>query len=362
MAIKTDPLYQWIEETNAAPADQGTTFGFPDWMGGADRSPARPIYPDRTYDRNEHVPDWSNTQDVAEAYNWGGGQDMYAAMASGEATMAANAEKKRKEEAIAELYRNQATSGNSGSGYNLQSVIDQINESFYRQQQGLDAAKGAGASGIQNAYNQFSSNIGRNYADYSGAAQQSQAAMAQRVAQQIAEQQARQTALQQSAQSMGQNIGALTQQQAGNLASLQSSAGFQQDLSQRMAQIVADNQRSMENTGELVRQGASGNLETNYQALLGALQSGREQNIMSAQQTAASSAGSPAKERTSKDVYDDLNYASKIEKLVYGDKSANPFSGVSKDKLFEIWYNATGSDDPKQQALADELAQYLPED
>jgi hypothetical protein len=248
----------------------------------------------------------------------------------------------------------------SGSGYNVKAMIDQINQSFDRQQQGLDAARGSGASNIQNAYNQFASNIGRNYSDYTGATQQSQAAMTQRLAQQIADAETRQREMQGSAQSMGQDIGALTQQQAGNVDTLRASSGFQQDLSQRMAQIVANNQRSLEGSGELVRQGASGNLEANYLGLLGALQSGREQALMSAQSGGGGGGGGSSKPATAKDRYDELNYTQKaIDLLTGGGESEGGFAGVSNDKLFE-WYVANqDSDDPSIQSARSQIEPYL---
>jgi hypothetical protein len=264
---------------------------------------------------------------------------------------------------LASLGNNGDTGSGSGSGYNIRAMMDQINQSFDRQQQNLDAAKGAGASGIQNAYNQFSSNIGRDYADYTGAAQQAQAAMAARVAQQIADAQARQGQLQASSQSMGQDIGALTQQQAGNLDALRTSSGFQQDLSQRMAQIVANNQRAMEGSGELVRQGASGNLESNYLALLGALQSGREEALMSAQSGGGGGGGGggrSSKPTTAKDRYDELNYTQKaIDLLTGGGGSEGAFAGVSNDKLWD-WYQANAdSTDPSIQSARSQIEPYL---
>lgn len=254
-------------------------------------------------------------------------------------------------------------SGSGGSGYNIQAAINQINDSYNRQRQGLDEAKNLGSTNIQNAYNQFASNIGRNYADYTGATEQSQAAMAQRVAQQIADAQSRQSELQKSAQSVGQDIGALTQQQAGNLAALQSASSFQQDLGQRLAQIVANNQRSLQGSGELVRQGATGNLENNYQALLGALLANREQNIMSAQSAGSGGGGGggrSTKERTAKEIYDELTYTDKgINFLLGGDSSGGDFGAVSPDKMFEYYVANINSEDPTVRATAESFVPYL---
>jgi len=354
---ENDPLYQYIQQNNNATGN-GTSVGWPDWMTG--NRPDDFMDPeDPNAPRGTRRPRWSNTQDVAERYNWSGNPDMYAAMAAGEAQMAQDDEAAKRAAYVASLLGGSNDGGSSGSGYNVQAMINQINESFDRQQQALDAQRGAGSTNIQNAYNQFASNIGRNYADYTGAAQQSQAAMAQRVAQQIAEAQARQMELQGSSQSMGQDIGALTQQQAGNLAALQASSGFQQDLSQRLAQIIANNQRSVESGGELVRQGAMGNLETNYQALLGALQANREGQIMSARSGGGGGGGGSSKQRTTRDIRNELEDAQWIDNYIYGDDSGGDFAGVSTDKLFEVWSNAFQSDDPAQQALAAQIQPYL---
>lgn len=251
--------------------------------------------------------------------------------------------------------------GPTGGSYDMQGIIDQINESYMRQQQALDQARSAGQQGIQGAYNTFSGNIGRNYADYTGATQQAQAAMAQRVADQIAQSQARQAELQRSAQAMGQDYGALTQQQAGNIEAMRAAAGFQQDLGQRMAQIVANNQRALEGSGELVRQGAMGNLETNYQALLGALLAAREQQIMNAQAAASSGGGGgSSKEVTLQDVLKERQALAKLRELDPS-YSKTLFDEVSPDKLWEAYLSTVGNDSPEAQSVAqmvrDRLAQ-----
>lgn len=262
--------------------------------------------------------------------------------------------------AARELIGGSTSGGATSGGYNIQAAIDQINDSFARQQQALDQSRSVGQQGIQGAYNTFSGNIGRNYTDYTGATQQAQAAMAQRVAEQIAQSQARQAELQRSAQSMGQNYGALTQQQAGNVEAMRAAAGFQQDLGQRMAQVVANNQRALEGSGELVRQGAMGNLETNYQALIGALANAREQQIMQAIASASSGSGGGAgKEQTIKDLYDELNYTQKIADF-FAPEDRGMFGGVSTDRLFDQYMSALSqTDNENQQKIAEMIAPYL---
>jgi len=355
MGIVDDPLYQYVQQTQNA---QGGGTKLPDFLGSRQKS--RPIYPNQTYARGEYIPQWGNTQDVAKEFNWGGGQDMYAAMAAGEAEMAANdAYDKWLQDIYDRLGGSDSTDGGSGSsgGYNMQAMVNQINDSFARQQQALDQARAAGQAGVQGAYDMFAGNIGRNYADYTGATNQAQAAMAQRVAQQIAEAQARQAELQRSAQSMGMDYGALTQQQAGNLGALQAASSFQQDLGQRLAQVVANNQRALQGSGELVRQGAMGNLESNYQALLGALQSAREQQLMQAQSAAYSGGGGgggSSKPKTLADVLKEFETMDKLNKYAPGaDRSM--LGQVSPDKIFEMWVNASTNPDERSQALAQQL-------
>ena len=115
--------------------------------------------------------------------------------------------------------------------------------------------------------------------------------MAQRVADQLASVQARQAELAGASASMGQNTGALNAQAAGNQEALKASSSFQDALSSRMAQIVSNNQAATRNTGDLVKAGAVGTLENNFNQMLNALMAQKEQNIMSAQSSGGSGGG-----------------------------------------------------------------------
>lgn len=181
-----------------------------------------------------------------------------------------------------------STDGGSGAASAaIASMLGTIQDSYARQLQGLGQNKAAATAGINSAYDTFKANSGRNYADYQNASTQSQQAMAQRVADQLASVQARQNELANAAASMGQNAGAIQAQNAGNVDTLKASQSIQDALGARLAQIVANNQRATENTGDLVKAGAIGTLENNYNSMLNALEAQREQSIMEAMAAAS---------------------------------------------------------------------------
>jgi hypothetical protein len=186
-----------------------------------------------------------------------------------------------------------ATSGSSGASAAayVQSLINGINESFDRQRGALDTNKASSAAGIQRNFDTFKQGVANNQALY----QQGSAAIQAEITRRMAESAARnaETSGQVSAAvgGIGGSASAAAAQAAANQASLASSQGYQQDLASRLDQIVGANQRSAENSGELVRQGASGNLETNYNAMLNALLAQREQSILQARQSGSGGGG-----------------------------------------------------------------------
>lgn len=246
--------------------------------------------------------------------------------------------------------------GGGSSGVNVQALLDSINSSYQRQLDSLNAERGRSSQGIQGAYDLFNTNIGRNYADYQGAAQAAQTGMAQRLAQQVAETTDRQRQLQESAASVGQDYSSLQALQQGNLGALQASGGFQQDLNQRLAQIVANNQRALQGSGDLIRQGAVGNLESNYSSMLNALNSAREQQMMEAQ-ASASSGGGGGRAMTYAEALKEAKALKELEQLSSG--KTRRFAGVSPDKLYESWIAYSSSDDEDDQLMADELGREL---
>ena len=188
-----------------------------------------------------------------------------------------------------------SSSGSSGGGFNaaayLQSLLNGIEESYNRQKGQLDTNKANAAANIQKNYDAFKQGVANNQALY----QQGSAAIQAEITRRMAEAAARNTELGNqigaAVAGIGGNASVPQSQVAANAATLSASQGFQQDLANRLDQIVAANQRSVENSGDLVRQGASGNLENNYQQVLNALMAQREQQIAQAQQSSASGGG-----------------------------------------------------------------------
>jgi hypothetical protein len=138
-------------------------------------------------------------------------------------------------------------------------------------------------SNLENAMNQFRTNVGANQASYVQGSNQVQQAVAQRAAQATADAAARQKALEASIAGQGGNAGAIAAQAAGNLAAAQQSTQAQQDLGNRMNQIADFNQRGVLSSGDLVRQGAVGQLENQYTDLINALDNARQQELAQAQ-------------------------------------------------------------------------------
>jgi hypothetical protein len=187
-------------------------------------------------------------------------------------------------------FANGGDSGASAAAY-VQSLINGINESFERQRGALDSNKANSAAGIQKNFDTFKQGLANNQALY----QQGSAAIQAEITRRMAESAARnaETSGQVAAAvgGIGGSASAGMAQAAANQASLAASQGYQQDLASRMDQIMGANQRSAENSGELVRQGASGNLENGYNAILNALMAQREQGLLQAQQAKSSGGG-----------------------------------------------------------------------
>jgi hypothetical protein len=187
-------------------------------------------------------------------------------------------------------FANGGDSGASAAAY-VQSLINGINESFERQRGALDSNKANSAAGIQRNFDSFKQGLANNQALY----QQGSAAIQAEITRRMAESAARnaETSRQVAAAvgGIGGSASAASAQAAANQASLAASQGYQQDLTNRLDQIMAANQRSAENSGELVRQGASGNLENNYNAILNALMAQREQGLLQAQQARSGGGG-----------------------------------------------------------------------
>jgi hypothetical protein len=177
--------------------------------------------------------------------------------------------------------------GGGGGGGNaaayVASLVNQINDAYNRRQETLGANRTSSLAQINQLAEQYKRNVGNINQSYL----QGVAAQNQEIARRAAEQQAmaQRTAQQLSASLTGEGISAQPiQGQAQNIANtLATTNQFQRDLQDRMAQLAASSQAGALSSGELVRQGAAGTLEGNYNSLLNALQAAREQEIMQAQ-------------------------------------------------------------------------------
>ena len=180
--------------------------------------------------------------------------------------------------------------GDNAAAY-LQSLIDGINESYDRQRGAVDANKMSAAANIQKNADSFKQGLANNQALYQQGSQAIQAEITRRMVESAARNAETGAQVAAAVGGIGGSASAASAQAAANQASLDASRGYQQDLASRLDQIVAANQRAAENSGELVRQGASGNLETNYNAMINALLANREQNIFQARQGGSSGGG-----------------------------------------------------------------------
>lgn len=181
----------------------------------------------------------------------------------------------------------------------LQAMLNQIDESYARQRESLGQNRAMALGNINSAMDAYRGNIASNYADYQGQSNATQQALAQRIAEQQAAAAQRTKDLQSTIGGLGGTNGAAIQAQGQNLAdSLRASGGFQQDLSSRIAQVVANSQRQYQNSGDLIRQGAAGTLENNYTAMLNALAAQMEQQKMQARASSTGSSRSNSSEGT----------------------------------------------------------------
>lgn len=187
-------------------------------------------------------------------------------------------------------FANGGDSGGSAAAY-VQSLIQGINESFDRQRGALDTNKATSSANISKNYDAFKQGLASNQALYQQGSQAIQAEITRRMAESAARNTELGNQIGGAVGSIGGNAAVPQAQVAANGATLASSQGFQQDLGNRLDQIVGANQQSAANSGDLVRQGASGNLENNYNAILNAMLAQREQSLMQAQQAGMSGGG-----------------------------------------------------------------------
>jgi hypothetical protein len=189
-----------------------------------------------------------------------------------------------------------AMGGNSGGGSGFDSaayvanLVNQINQNYDQRQQQLGANRMSSMAQLSNLGDQYRQNMGGINQSYL----QGITAQNQEIARRAQEQQAmaQRTAQQLAGSMTGEGISAQPiQGQAQNIANtLATTNQFQQDLQDRMSQLAATSNANNLASGELVRQGAGGTLENNYNAMLNDLQNARGQEILQAQQSAAQAA------------------------------------------------------------------------
>lgn len=194
---------------------------------------------------------------------------------------------------LAQMGGSSTTGGGSGfdTAAYVANLVNQINEGYDRRIGVLGQNRASSLQQINTLADQYKQNVGNiNQSYLQGVAAQNQEiarraaeqqAMAQRVAQQLSTSLAGEGISAQPIQGQAQTI-------QGTLAATNQ---FQRDLQDRMAQLAASANAGALSGGELVRQGAAGTLENNYNSLLNALQSAREQEIMQAQTSASRGGG-----------------------------------------------------------------------
>ena len=172
--------------------------------------------------------------------------------------------------------------GGAGSGVSPQ-LLAAIAQSYDRQIAGLGTNRTNAANLIQQFANQFKTNLQPITQQFQGATQASVAEIARRAAQGQAD--TNNLVKELSGSLTGLGVSAQPLQQQAKISAQQATQGsqYEQDFTNRLAQIAAMNDANALTNNELVRQGASGSLEQNYAQMLSALQSAKEQELTSAQ-------------------------------------------------------------------------------
>ena len=254
--------------------------------------------------------------------------------------------------------------GDGGAGARqaayIKALMGSIDESYNRQRGAVDANKVSAAANIQKNADSFKQGLANNQALYQQGSAAIQAEITRRMAESAARNSEASGQVAAAVGGIGGSASAASAQAAANQASLASSQGYQQDLASRMDQIVAANQRSAENSGELVRQGASGNLETNYNAMINALLAQREQNMLEAQMGGMSSGGgggggdSKSKPKTLADAMKEINAGEDIDSWIDGSTWASAFgpraTTQGQAQGAQFYALMTGDDEQKRQA------------
>lgn len=172
--------------------------------------------------------------------------------------------------------------GMTGGGYNPQPYIDAINEQFRIQSDLLNRSRMQGLNSINQQYQSYLQNIANDFAASQARTQTDRQMAAQRFQDLVSGAEQRQAEIARSMGALGQQGASIAAQQAGNVGALQASNQAQQNYMDRLAQIMAENQRQAQQQGALVQQGARTSLESDFNKLITALEMQRAQGIQQA--------------------------------------------------------------------------------
>ena len=162
-------------------------------------------------------------------------------------------------------------------------MVDAINQSYDTRRGGLDQQNTQAGANLQNILGSFRTGVQNNQASYMQGSESIQKAMAERAAQAQAEASMRSQEIQGMLAGQGGNASAINAQAMANRSVANQSGQAQKDLSQRFDQISQFNQKNVLNSGDLVQQGAAGQLQNQYTDLLNALELSRQQEIYNAE-------------------------------------------------------------------------------
>jgi hypothetical protein len=170
-------------------------------------------------------------------------------------------------------------------------MIDAINQSYDTRKGGIDQQKTQATGNLQNILGSFRTDVQNNQASYMQGSESIQKAMAERAAQAQAEASTRSGDIQAMLAGQGGNASAINAQAMANQSVANQSGQAQKDLSQRFDQISQSNQKNVLNSGDLVQQGAAGQLQNQYTDLINALELSRQQEIYNAENPQPSGGG-----------------------------------------------------------------------
>jgi hypothetical protein len=267
VGYEIDPNHPYGEDKNA----------------GIDYAPWNPHYPT---DQQWLVDPWSGTLTANPSYsgnsyaapgtNPGNGisKDLYSFQAGAQMPQGQSQVTPEVAAYLNALASQSSSSSNSGGGGGgggsssmdslIKAAIDKINEDHARQVAAIGLNRDQGLQGIANAFSTFQQGTGANNAQYNTASDSINRAIADRLAQAMAQQQSASTAQANQASQLGWNGAAIQANAENNNNALQNALRYQQDLADRYRQVQSNSQGATANAGQLMNQGAQGQLANNY--------------------------------------------------------------------------------------------------